>query len=173
MRVSRGPRMDHTNPKRRVTGSRTGTWDWSGQPKSSGDFAAQSKKEDFTCSSRISRCKKTYVGLLKVILPTIWTQAIYHRKEQNKKHKHRDNWSWEKESMRKLSQLWNPKIQDHLKPTPSLGFLDPPETINYDTSAGVPSLTLCGLLSGNRHMSNIIFSLKTRKYLLAVPKRLL
>ena len=89
MRISRGPRMDHTNPKMRVTGSRTGMWDWSGQLKSSGDFAAKSKKEDFTCSSRISRCKKTYVGLLKVILPTTWTQAIYHRKEQNKKHKQR------------------------------------------------------------------------------------
>ena len=57
MGISGGPRMDHTNPKRRVTGSRTGTWDRSGQLKSSGDFAAKSKKEDFTCSSRISRCK--------------------------------------------------------------------------------------------------------------------
>ena len=46
MRISRGPRMDHTNPKR-VTGSRTGMWDWSGQLKSPGDFAAKSKKEDF------------------------------------------------------------------------------------------------------------------------------
>ena len=57
--------MDHTNPKMRVTGSRTGMWDWSGQLKSSGDFAAKSKKEDFTCSSRISRCKKDLCGAVE------------------------------------------------------------------------------------------------------------
>lgn len=49
--------MDPTNPKRRVIGSRTRPWDRSGQLKSSGDFATKSKKEDFTCSSWISRCK--------------------------------------------------------------------------------------------------------------------
>ena len=27
-----------------------------------------------------------HVGLLKVILPIIWRQAKYHRKEQNQKH---------------------------------------------------------------------------------------